>query len=77
MVEAGFGLAVLPTGSVTDELRAGTLRVLPVAAMQTTIPVILVHRRHAFHGATARALLTLLLEGLRVAEGAAYALVVR
>ena len=36
MVEAGFGLALLPESSVDEELRAGTLRALGVPAMRAT-----------------------------------------
>src|SRR5439155_145267 len=45
MVEAGFGLALLPESSVDEELRAGTLRVMHIPAMRVTIPVVLIHRR--------------------------------
>ena len=33
MVEAGFGVALLQESSVDEELRAGTLRVLRIAAL--------------------------------------------
>ena len=58
MVEAGFGLALLPESSVDEELRARTLRALPVPAMRVTIPVMLVHRRSAYLSGAARALMT-------------------
>jgi DNA-binding transcriptional LysR family regulator len=61
MVEAGFGLALLPESSVDEELRAGTLRALPVASMRATIPVALVRRRHGFESGATRALIELLL----------------
>jgi len=60
MVEAGFGLAVLPESAVDEELRAGTLCVLSVAPMRVTIPVVLVHRRRAYLSGSARSLMTLL-----------------
>src|SRR5258707_2995115 len=47
MVEAGFGLALLPESSVDEELRAGTLCRLRVPGMRVTIPVALIHRRRA------------------------------
>jgi DNA-binding transcriptional LysR family regulator len=56
MVEAGFGLALLPASSVHDELRTGSLCMLPVAATSVTIPVALIRRRHAFHSGAAQAL---------------------
>jgi DNA-binding transcriptional LysR family regulator len=60
MVEAGFGLALLQESSVDEELRAGTLRVLPVAGLRVTIPVVLIHRRRGHLSASAHALKALL-----------------
>ena len=57
MVEAGFGLALLPE-SALDE---GSLRVLDVAALRTSQPVALVRRRGAFESGAVRALRELLL----------------
>ena len=45
LVEAGFGLGLLPSSGVEEELRVGTLRALPVGAMRLEVPVVLVHRR--------------------------------
>ena len=60
MVEAGFGLALLPESSVDEELRAGTLRRLRVPGMRVTIPVALIHRRRAFQSGATRALMAML-----------------
>lgn len=57
MVEAGFGLALLPASSVDEELRSGTLRVLRIPALRATVPVALIHRRRAFLSGAARALI--------------------
>jgi DNA-binding transcriptional LysR family regulator len=57
MVEAGFGLALLPASSVDEELRAGTLCALRIAAAGVTIPVVLIHRRRAYLSGAARALI--------------------
>jgi DNA-binding transcriptional LysR family regulator len=54
MVEAGFGLALLPRSSVDEELRAGTLHALPVPAMEATLEVVLIHRRRAYLSGAAR-----------------------
>jgi DNA-binding transcriptional LysR family regulator len=62
-VEAGFGLALLQESSVDEELRAGTLRVLPVAGLRVTIPVVLIHRRRGHLSAAAHALAALLVAG--------------
>src|SRR5262245_25909076 len=58
MVEAGFGLALLPESSVDEELRTGTLREMLVAGKRVTIPVALVHRRRAYLSGAARSLMT-------------------
>ena len=60
MVEAGFGLALLPESSVDEELRAGTLRALKVPAIRVTLPVVLIHRRRAYLSGAVRRLMALL-----------------
>jgi len=60
LVEAGFGVALLPKSSVTEELSAGTLKVLRMPRLSTTIPVTIVHRRRGYLSPAARALLALL-----------------
>jgi len=60
MVEAGFGLAILPESSVDEELRSGSLRVLKVPALKATIPVALIRRKRAFQSGATRALAELL-----------------
>lgn len=57
LVEAGFGLALIPESSVDEELRFGTLRVLRIPALRATVPVALIHRRRAFLSGAARALI--------------------
>jgi DNA-binding transcriptional LysR family regulator len=60
LIEAGFGLGLVPKSSVEEELRLGTLRALRVAALRLAVPVVLVHRRRAHLSGAARALLALL-----------------
>jgi DNA-binding transcriptional LysR family regulator len=62
LVEAGFGLGLMPESSVDEELRLGTLRALPVPALRMAVPVMLVHRRRAYLSGAARAVMALLLE---------------
>src|SRR5262252_2443029 len=57
MVEAGFGLALLPESSVDEELRTGTLRTMRIAGKRVTIPVFLLHRRGGYLSGAARALM--------------------
>jgi DNA-binding transcriptional LysR family regulator len=60
MVEAGYGLALLPASAVHEELRAGSLRTLRLPALRATIPVALIHRRRAFLSGATRALIAAL-----------------
>ena len=60
LVEAGFGLGLMPASSVQEELRLGTLRALDIPAMHLSVPVVLVHRRRAFLSGAARAVIALL-----------------
>jgi len=57
MVEAGFGLALLPESSVDEELRTGTLRAMRIAGKRVAIPVFLLHRRGGYLSGAARALM--------------------
>lgn len=62
MVEAGFGLALLPESSVDEELRTGALAVLRVGSLRTSLPVVLIRRRRAFQSGAAKALAALLVD---------------
>jgi DNA-binding transcriptional LysR family regulator len=63
LVEAGFGVALLPESSLDEELRTGTLRVLRVPQLRVSLPVVLIHRRRAFHSGATRALQGILSAG--------------
>jgi DNA-binding transcriptional LysR family regulator len=58
MVEAGFGLALLPESSVDEELRTGTLHAMGIAGKSVTIPVVLIHRRRGYLSGAAKALMS-------------------
>jgi DNA-binding transcriptional LysR family regulator len=60
LVEAGFGLALLPASAVDEELRSGALRRLRIPALQATLPVALIHRRRGFLSGATRALIAAL-----------------
>jgi DNA-binding transcriptional LysR family regulator len=60
MIEAGFGIGLLPESSVMEELRTGTLQTLKVAGLRATLPVALLHRRRAFQSRATKTLVSLL-----------------
>jgi DNA-binding transcriptional LysR family regulator len=60
LVEAGFGLALVPESSVREELGLQTLRKLDVPALKATIDVSLIHRKGAFLSPATRHLLAVL-----------------
>jgi DNA-binding transcriptional LysR family regulator len=57
LVEAGFGLALIPASSVREELRLGSVRTVDVPALRTEVPISLIHRRAGYLSAAARSLL--------------------
>lgn len=60
LIEADFGVGLLPASSIAEELQLGTMRVLPMAALHTSVPVVAIHRRQAYLSRAARRLLELL-----------------
>jgi DNA-binding transcriptional LysR family regulator len=60
LIEADFGVGLLPASSIEEELRLGTVRVLPIAALQATVPVMLIHRCQAYLSRASRRLLEML-----------------
>lgn len=62
LVEAGFGIALVPESSVHDELKLGALRELDIPMMRATIPVALVQRRNGYLNPSAQALIALMSE---------------
>jgi len=63
LIEADFGLGLLPASSVEEELRLGTLRLLAIAALETTVPGVVIYRREGYLSAAARRLLVSLSAG--------------
>ena len=59
LIEADFGVGLLPASSIEEELHLGTVRVLPIASLQTSIPVMVIHRRQAYLSRAARLLLAM------------------
>lgn len=62
LIEADFGIGLLPLSSVQEELRLGTLQVLPIKALQITAPVMVLYRRDGYLSMAATTLLERLLE---------------
>jgi DNA-binding transcriptional LysR family regulator len=60
LVEAGFGLALVPASSVREELAQGSLRRLAVPELRAGIDVVLIHRRGAFLSPATRRLMAAL-----------------
>lgn len=56
LIEAGFGLALLPASAIEEELRAGTLATLDVNGLTATNPIHLVVRRGGYLSPAAAAL---------------------
>jgi len=65
LVEAGFGIVLVPESAVREELDAGSLVTLDVADLDVAVPVLAVARRSGYLGAAGRALL----DELRAAAG--------
>jgi DNA-binding transcriptional LysR family regulator len=57
LIEADFGVGLLPASSVEEEVRLGTLRILPIPALETVVPVTVIHRRTGYLSGAARRLL--------------------
>lgn len=57
LIEADFGVGLMPASAVEEEVHLGTLRLLSIAALETAVPVMVVHRRNGYLSGTARRLL--------------------
>lgn len=62
LVEAGFGVALMPKRNVTEELARKSLRLVEVASVTAKMPVVLVQRRGGLRGGAVAALTDLLRE---------------
>lgn len=60
LVEAGFGIALLPESAVQEELRLGTMVIIDAPRLHATIPVSVVHRRTGYLSGAALALLAMI-----------------
>lgn len=62
LVEAGFGVALMPKRNVASELRGGTLRLIDVESVTAQLPVVLIRRRGGQQGKSVAALTEMLRE---------------
>jgi len=60
LIEAGFGIGLLPESSIEEELRLGTLHRIDVPRLSAAVPVTLIHRKRAYLGGAVRALLAII-----------------
>ena len=60
LVEAGYGLAVLPISAIEDEIANGLLATISVAGLKISNPIFLVTRRGGFLSAAALAMVEML-----------------
>ncbi len=57
LIEADFGVGLMPASSVEEEVRLGTLRILTIADLETVVPVTAIHRRGGYLSGASRRLL--------------------
>jgi DNA-binding transcriptional LysR family regulator len=60
LIEAGIGIALLPESSIAEELRLGTLSVIEVRQLQTTVPIHVLHRKNGYLSGASRTLLSII-----------------
>lgn len=63
LIEAGFGLGLLPASAVEEELVLGSLRRLSIPTIETTVPVVLLTRRDGYLSPATRRLIAVLTGG--------------
>ena len=56
LVEAGFGVALMPESSIREELRLGSLATVDVPSLRTAVPIAMIHRKRGFLSPAAKAL---------------------
>src|SRR5262249_53264765 len=58
LVEAGYGLALLPASSIQEELKVGSMAVIDALALRVALPVFAVWRKRGFLSSAARTFLS-------------------
>jgi DNA-binding transcriptional LysR family regulator len=64
LIEARFGIGLLPESSIQEELRLGSLAVLNMPELETTVPIYAVFRSEGYLSPAARRLLSTLTDSL-------------
>jgi DNA-binding transcriptional LysR family regulator len=62
LVEAGFGIALMPSSSVREEVRIGSLRLIEIGRRRAELPVVVVRRRGGHQNQLAAEFVKLLAE---------------
>ena len=57
LIEADFGIGLLPISSIQEELQLGTLSILDILALKTTVPVMVLYRKQGYLSKATRSLL--------------------
>jgi DNA-binding transcriptional LysR family regulator len=65
LVEAEFGVALIPRSALREELRGGRLRAIEVESLRGDTPVVLVRRRDGYRSPLADALVLALRRATR------------
>lgn len=63
LIEAGFGVGMVPLSAIGEEVRLGTLVVLPVPDLAATVPIVAIHRQDGYLSPPTRHLLATLRTG--------------
>ena len=61
LIEADFGIGLLPYSSIQEELRLGTLQILSLEALQTGVPIMILYRKTGYLSKATRSLIDELL----------------
>lgn len=59
LIEADFGFGLLPLSSIQEELHLGTLRILDIKSLQSTVPVVVIYRKDGYLSQATQSFLSL------------------
>lgn len=65
LIEAGIGIALMPENSIQEELRLGTLSMIDIACLRTSVPIHVLYRKNGYLTGVSRTLLSLISGPLR------------